>query len=111
MNSRASKRDSLFLITVLHDDQGREVAKAKVRNLSATGMLVEPDGLLEDGQRLRCSLRGIGDVAGTVVRCDGNKYGVQFDATIDPAEARKPVVHQPNSEAPLPYIKKTIFKI
>jgi len=88
-----SLRDSLFLLSVLHDENGAEIGPAKIRNLSSTGMMVETSVALSLGERLQFELRGIGAVSGVVVREEPERfrYGIHFDRAIDASLARRTV--------------------
>lgn len=88
---RAKERNNFFLLTVLKDIEGKELCRARVRNLSNTGMMAECDVQPGIGARLNFSLRGIGDVAGEVVRQELGRIGIRFDHEVDPMLARKPV--------------------
>jgi len=89
--TRSGERNSYFLQTLLKDTSGKELGKARVRNLSATGMMAEGNLGLTEGMKLSFTLRGIGDVTGEVVRVDAGQAGICFDQIIDPDLARKPV--------------------
>jgi len=89
--SRAGERNNFFLHTVLKDAQGKELCKARVRNLSNTGMMAECDLQPGIGTSLSLDLRGIGEITGTVVRQDTGRLGIRFDREVDPMLARKPV--------------------
>ncbi len=88
---RSRRRDSLFLsarVTIAgmpgqHD--------ARVRNLSAGGLMLELDHVAEPGTAVALSLRGLGDLTGRIAWCTRGRIGVAFDRPIDPALARKPV--------------------
>lgn len=107
---RQSPRDSLFLLTVLYDRNGVEIGPAKVRNLSATGMLAEMTFALSLGEQLRFELRGIGTVNGVVVREEPERfrYGVRFDRPVDPSLARRPVTGSTAVPLPTPTRKFTV---
>ena len=89
---RASERRSFFLNTLISVD-GQPIATARVRNLSAGGMMVElekaPDPEWAPGERLRAELRNIGIVKGEVAWAGGRRFGIKFDREIDPELARK----------------------
>lgn len=91
---RASERRNFFLMTAL-STPARGKLTAKVRNLSAGGMMVElseePDDEFERGERLTAELRNIGRVKGEVAWVEGRRFGIKFDRAIDPELARKPV--------------------
>lgn len=89
--ARAAPRDSLFLLTTLSTTDGAPLGKARVRNLSATGLMADCERAVPAGAQVICDLRGIGPVAGTVAWSRGDKIGLAFDEPIDPQLARKPV--------------------
>lgn len=76
------------------------MGKAKIRNLSATGLLADCDFAFLVGDRLAFDLRGIGAVTGTVRRAQGMRIGFAFDRAIDPQDARKPVGTDPGKGIP-----------
>lgn len=91
---RSSERRNFFLMaTVSSVEHGK--LNAKVRNLSAGGMMVElaeePDTEIARGQKFATELRNIGRVKGEVAWVEGRRFGVRFDRDIDPELARRPV--------------------
>lgn len=88
---RAAKRDSLFLLTTVSDESGQSLGKARVRNLSETGLMADCEANFQDGDRLVVHLRGVGEVSGQVTWVRGDYIGMAFDRRIDPQAARKPV--------------------
>lgn len=90
-DTRHAERDSMFLIAELVFAADSPPIRARVRNLSAVGMMVESDIRVKRGQRVAAELRNIGAVAGVVVWVRGNKFGVAFEEEIDPKLARTPV--------------------
>lgn len=91
---RSNERRSFFLSAPIRTEFHDSV-DARIRNLSAGGMMVElkaaPDPDFAPGMRMSTELRGIGKVKGEFVWADGGRYGVRFDAQVDPELARKPV--------------------
>ena len=92
---RSSERRSFFLgATLVFEGVGS--FQAKVRNLSAGGMMIElteePDPEFERGDRITAELRNIGRVKGEVAWVEGRRFGIKFDRQVDPEMARKPVV-------------------
>lgn len=90
--ARSGPRDSLFLLTNLKTDEGSALGRARVRNLSATGLMADCERPVPVGARIELELRGVGRVSGNVVWSRDHKIGVAFDEEIDPQLARKPVV-------------------
>jgi len=99
-SKRGAKRDSLFLLTTISDEAGQPLGKARVRNLSETGLMADCDASFRDGDRLVVQLRGIGEVAGRVSWVRGDRIGVAFDDRIEPQAARKPVSGNGNGTMP-----------
>lgn len=89
--ARGSRRDSLFLLTVLSAPDGRDLGSARVRNLSATGLMADCEKPFSTGDRVSMKLRGVGVVQGSIAWVKGDRIGVSFDTVIDPQLARKPV--------------------
>ena len=89
--ARAAPRDSLFLLTNFQTPEGVSLGKARIRNLSATGLMADCERALPVGTPIECDLRGVGKVTGVVAWARQDKIGVAFDEPIDPQLARKPV--------------------
>ena len=90
-SKRGAKRDSLFLLTTISNESGQSLGRARVRNLSETGLMADCDMAFRDGDRLVVHLRGVGEVPGRVTWVRGDRIGLEFDMRIDPQAARKPV--------------------
>ena len=92
---RTSERRNFFLGTTLSIDTHGKM-QARVRNLSAGGMMIElpeePDPELARGQRVIAELRHIGRVKGEIAWIGGRRVGIKFDREVDPELARKPLV-------------------
>ena len=92
---RGSARESLFLLTMLCDANGREMGAVRIRNLSACGMMADfaraPRIMPPPATRICFSLRGVGEVSGEVVRVNGTHMGIRFDREIDPRLARRSI--------------------
>lgn len=89
--ARAAPRDSLFLLTSFMTPEGAPLGKARVRNLSATGLMADCERGVPAGTRVEFELRGIGKMTGVVAWAREDKIGLAFDEPIDPQLARKPV--------------------
>lgn len=76
------------------------MGSAKIRNLSATGLLADCEVACAEGERLVFDLRGIGAVAGRVSWTKDNRVGFAFDREIDPQAVRKPVGNDPGKGIP-----------
>lgn len=92
---RASARRNFFLGTTLSVDTHGKM-QARVRNLSAGGMMIElpeePDPEFVRGQRVIAELRNIGRVKGEIAWIGGRRIGIKFDRLVDPELARQPLV-------------------
>ena len=99
-----AKRDSLFLLTAIGLEGGEPCGQAKVRNLSATGLMADCDHMFSEGDRVEIALRGVGHVCGVVAWARDSRIGVAFDRPIDPQQARKPVQDKPAEDLP-PYLR------
>lgn len=107
--ARGAPRDSLFLLTVLTSPAGVNLGRARVRNLSSTGLMADCERAFNKGDRVVMNLRGVGDVQGSIAWVKGDRVGIAFDDTIDPQLARKPV-GQAKSDIVLPdYLRASHF--
>ncbi|CAH0350527.1 hypothetical protein BH11PSE5_BH11PSE5_26310 [soil metagenome] len=104
--ARGARRDSLFLLTVISDPDGRAMGSARVRNLSATGLMADCEKPFSVGDRISTKLRGVGEVTGKITWVKDDRVGVSFDAPIDPKLARRAVA-APQSTLP-GYLRPTI---
>ena len=86
-----AKRDSLFILSEVIRETGEAMGNARVRNLSASGLMADCETAFAEGDRLVFDLRGIGPVSGAVSWTKHLRIGFAFDREIDPQAARKPV--------------------
>lgn len=100
VDTRGEERDSLFLMADIALEGQGPGERAKVRNLSASGMMAEGALRVKRGERVAVNLRNIGPVAGTVMWVQGRRFGVAFEDEIDPWLARTQV-HGGGKEAPV----------
>lgn len=89
--ARTSPRDSLFLLTHLIRDDGVPLCQARVRNLSATGLMAECERRIAARTRVTLDLRGVGRISGQIAWSHGERIGIAFDSPIDPQQVRRPV--------------------
>ena len=94
---RGRGRDSLFLTARLVLPGARDPIDARVRNLSAGGLMLEVERPVEDGVGVTLTMRGVGEVTGKVAWCAEGRIGIAFDRPIDPKLARKPVGKGPGT--------------
>ena len=91
-SQRAAPRDSLLLRSELHRvSDGEPLAMLRIRNLSATGLMAECTVMLDVGERVRLTLRGVGEVLATISWQADGRLGLTFDAEVDPMAARRPI--------------------
>ncbi len=89
-NRRQRERDSLLLVAQVRIGAETTAREARVRNLSETGLMVELAKVVDVGTPVVVTLRGIGEVAGTVAWCTEGRMGISLDSPIDPLLVRKP---------------------
>ncbi|MBB3980486.1 hypothetical protein GGR44_000117 [Sphingobium fontiphilum] len=99
--ARSAARDSLFLLTSIMSADGVDLGKARVRNLSATGLMADCERAIPADIAIVVELRGVGRVSGRIAWSREHKIGMAFDEVIDPQLARRPV-SQGASRAALP---------
>jgi len=88
-NRRQRERDSLLLVAQVRIGDEPTVREARVRNLSETGLMAELAKVVDVGTPVTVTLRGIGEVAGTVAWCTEGRMGISLDSPIDPLLVRK----------------------
>ena len=84
-------RDSLLLKAEMKLTEQGKIFEARVRNLSAGGMMAEGGVRVERGEAVEVNLRNVGWVTGKVAWVTENRFGVAFDHAVDPKIVRKPV--------------------
>lgn len=99
VETRSVARDSLFLLADVRIEQGAEVHRVRVRNLSDGGMMGEGYLRVQRGHRVSVELRNIGSVSGTVAWVQDSRFGVAFDEEIDSQKARRPLQTEEGLEA------------
>lgn len=87
---RAASRLSFFLTTRISRSGGATFS-ARVRNLSAGGMMIETEEPLVPGTEVTAQVRGIGMIDGRVAWSGPRRCGIAFTRAVDPELARKPV--------------------
>jgi hypothetical protein len=88
-NRRQRERDSLLLVAQVRIGDETIAREARVRNLSETGLMAELAKVVDVGTPVTVTLRGIGEVAGTVAWCTEGRMGISLDSPIDPLLVRK----------------------
>lgn len=100
-----ARRDSLFLMAPLFDADGNAIGRGRVRNISASGMLIETESGVTSGMIIVAALRNIGDVRGTAAWVRNGRVGIAFDEPVDPQQVRKPVTEGRQRQTPPGYLK------
>lgn len=90
---RRASRDSLFLCATIRrrSDPAGDLAPVRIRNLSAVGLMADYDDVVDIGEPVVVTCRGIGSVAGKVAWIKRGQVGIAFDHEVDPLKARRPV--------------------
>ena len=102
---RQLSRDSLFLMAELRLPGQQALARVKVRNLSAGGMMAEGVMQAVRGTLIEVNIRNVGWVEGAIAWVQGDRCGIAFSEDIDPIVARAPVTA---SESTLRFVKPPI---
>ena len=88
---RQLSRDSLFLMAELRLSGQEALARVKVRNLSAGGMMAEGAVKAVRGTLIEVNIRNIGWIEGAIAWVHGDRCGIAFSEDIDPMVARAPI--------------------
>lgn len=89
--ARGANRASMFLMSTIAATEVGAGTKARIRNLSESGMMADCEKKFAPGQEVYVDLRGIGKVKGNVAWYEDGRIGVAFDEPIDPHLTRAPV--------------------
>lgn len=89
---RQLSRDSLFLMAELRVPGQEGLARVKVRNLSAGGMMAEGAVRAVRGTLIEVNIRNVGWVEGAIAWVQDDRCGIAFSEDIDPMIARAPIV-------------------
>jgi len=81
---RTESRSNIFVMAALYAN-GRSVTPVRVRNISATGALIEAPALPAAGATVRLGRASL-SALGTLVWVNGAKGGIQFDAPVAVAD-------------------------
>ncbi len=89
LESRQAIRHSVLFMAEIGRADGTLLGQVKIRNISSSGLMAETGLPFRVGEKVQVELRGIGSVAGTVVRRTTNKLALKFDLPIDPLLTRQ----------------------
>lgn len=82
---RTHQRTTVFLQSGV--EAGGRSVRGTIRSLSASGASLVMDAPAKIDDRVRLSLRNIGEVCGRIAWIRDKRIGIEFDALIDPALA------------------------
>ena len=105
MMSLRDRRHSVFLQAMVAAVAGAGTAPtaARVRNISSGGVMAECRFVGSEGDRVELSLRGLGELTGSVAWACENRIGVMFDEPIDVGKVlRQPTRGGPETYTPRP---------
>jgi hypothetical protein len=85
---RQESRDNIFLTAELMFDGASESVTARIRNISAGGMMVDCPANFPIGQKVVAKLRNVGEVAGRIAWSVLPRMGIAFDREVDPKKVR-----------------------
>ena len=88
---RGTRRDSMFLKSMITVDRLNHSFDIVVRNVSAGGLLADTTMDLKLDDVVKVDLRRVGRVSGRVIWSQNGRFGIAFDVTIDPQLVRQPV--------------------
>lgn len=89
--ARKVDRDSLFMAGHLYREGDSVAIDVRIRNLSAGGLMAEPNAEVVNGQRVTIELRNLGLVPGRIAWANDRQFGIAFDQPIDPKIVRRPI--------------------
>jgi len=104
-HQRGDPRDSMLLQSTMRIGDDGEAKPLRIRNLSAGGLMGEGGPALSIGQQVSVELRNIGHVTGRIAWTESTRFGIAFDAPIDPQLARKAVGTRSADKKLLPPIR------
>lgn len=78
----ARRKLSLLASGLRQDGTGLEV---QIHNISGTGLLLESDIKLANGDRIEIELPHAGDITAVVIWASGRLFGCQFEGPVSPA--------------------------
>ena len=107
--NRQAARSNMLLTAQLRVGDGPE-HPCRVRNISATGLMVEMAWPQDQGDNVSVKLGELGWVAATVAWRRPPRFGLAFSVPIDPIAARRPVGGTPKPfELGPPDLRKRIL--
>lgn len=88
---RTQLRRHLYLLEQMRIGTDPVALRVRVRDVSATGLMAECDLPLAVGEQVTITLRRCDPVTGRIAWVSGSRFGVSFDAAIDPAVAQREI--------------------
>ena len=81
----------MFLAATVVEKRSGKSFEARIRNVSATGALLQVPGADRLSGEISVTFRGVAEVDANVVRADGRQLGIRFDGEIEPTACRKSI--------------------
>jgi len=88
LTPRQAARDSVFVGATIWFDTGQNGHAVRIRNISAGGMMIDSPEDRPVGSSVQAEIKGIGQIAGSVVWSTAKHLGVRFATIVDPEAAR-----------------------
>jgi PilZ domain len=85
---RGKSRESIFLSANLKFEGVTAETAARIRNISAGGMMVDCSVAFAIGHRVVATIKNIGEVQGRVAWSVAPRMGIAFDYEVDPKSVR-----------------------
>jgi hypothetical protein len=87
-SQREKSRESIFLGAQIMFGDAKAPVNARIRNISPGGMMVDTVKAFPKGVRISATIKGIGEVSGTIAWSTATRIGISFDEQVDPKLAR-----------------------
>ncbi len=87
-SQRETSRESIFLGAQIMFGDAKAPVNSRIRNISASGMMVDTIKAFAKGVRISATIKGIGEVSGTIAWSTATRIGIHFDEAVDPKLAR-----------------------
>jgi PilZ domain len=104
--ARGQNRNSLLVKAMLRFPATGEQGEARVRNISAGGLMAEAPVRAGRGETVEVQLKNIGWVAGKVAWVAESRFGIAFDYPINPKATQQPVGSNAHDETMPTYLRK-----
>lgn len=89
--ARSQDRNSLLMKARIHVVARGVELEARIRNLSAGGLMAEAAIQIANGDKVEVELRNVGWTPGRVAWTADGRFGIAFDHPVNPGNVRVPV--------------------